>query len=79
MRISSLCFLDKAGLTITFGQGKGVVRKPDGTLVLSGKGTNGMYLLENAETVLHIPLAMASLCPLGTMASSPVTLQSPDD
>ena len=42
----SVSALDKAGLTITFGQGQGVARKADGTVVLAGKEVNGMYLLE---------------------------------
>ena len=54
----SVSSLDCAGLTITFGGGQGVVKKPDGTLVFSGKGANGMYLLET----LDIPItAMTTL------------------
>ena len=64
----SISALDKAGLMTTFGQGKGVARKVDGTLVLSGKGINGMYLLETVENEPTIPLAMASL-------SQPVTIE----
>ena len=64
----SISALDKAGLTTTFGQGKGVARKADGTIVLAGKGVNGMYLLETIETGTTSPLAMTSL-------SQPVTLE----
>ena len=64
----SVSALDKAGLTTTFGQGKGVARKTDGTVVLAGKGVNGMYLVEDIVTVLNVPLAMASL-------SQPVSLE----
>ena len=57
----SVSSLDRAGLTITFGGGKGVVTKPDGTLVLSGQGVNGMYLLETLDNVPKNPIAMTSL------------------
>ena len=54
---------DRAGLTTTFGNGKGVVRKADGTLVLAGQNVNGMYLLETIDNVPNPPppLAMTSL------------------
>ena len=45
----SVSALDKAGLTVTFGNGQGIARKPDGKVVLSGKGVNGMYLLESVD------------------------------
>ena len=68
----SVSALDKAGLMTTFGQGKGVARKTDGTVVLAGKGISGMYLLETVEngpsTQHPLPLAMASL-------SKPVTME----
>jgi hypothetical protein len=53
--------LDKAGLTTTFGNGKGVTCKPDGTVVLSGRNVNGMYLLESVENPPGNTLAMTSL------------------
>ena len=64
----SVSALDKASLTTTFGQGKGVAHKTDGTVVLAGKGVNGMYLVEDIVTVPNFPLAMASL-------SQPVSLE----
>jgi GAG-pre-integrase domain len=57
----SISVLNKAGLTTTFGNGKGVVQKADGTTVLAGKGVNGMYLLELLDTKSHSPLALNSL------------------
>jgi hypothetical protein len=59
---------DRAGLTTTFGNGKGVVRKADGTLVLAGQNVNGMYLLETVDHAPNTPLAMTSL-------SQPVPLE----
>lgn len=41
----SISALDKAGLITTFGNGKGIAWKPDGTVVLAGKGVNGMYCI----------------------------------
>ncbi len=35
---------DKAGLTTTFEGGCGVIRKKDGTVVLTGWGEKGMYI-----------------------------------
>jgi Reverse transcriptase (RNA-dependent DNA polymerase)/Pol polyprotein, beta-barrel domain/GAG-pre-integrase domain/gag-polypeptide of LTR copia-type len=53
--------LDKAGLITTFGNGKGVTCKPDGTVVLSGRNVNGMYLLESIDNPPDNTLAMTSL------------------
>jgi hypothetical protein len=64
----SISALDKAGLITTFSHGKGVTQKPDGTVVLAGKGVNGMYLLEEVENIPNTPLAMTSL-------SQPVSLE----
>ena len=57
----SISALDRAGLTITFGGGRGVARTMDGTVVLSGKGVNGMYILESLDNTPQTPLAMSSL------------------
>ena len=60
----SVSAFDKAGLTTTFGNGKGVVQKADGTVVLAGQNVNGMYLLEtldDARNTPDTPLAMTSL------------------
>ena len=57
----SVSALDKAGLLTTFGQGKGVAWKMDGTIVLAGKGVNGMYLLETVENKPTPPLMMAHI------------------
>jgi transposase InsO family protein len=42
----SVSAFDMAGMTITFGGGRGVVRKPDGTIVLTSRCQKGMYLVE---------------------------------
>ena len=52
---------DKAGLTTTFGNGKGIVQKPDGAIILSGNNVNGMYLVETVDNTPNQPLAMISL------------------
>jgi hypothetical protein len=57
----SVSAFDKAGLTTTFGGGKGVIRKADGTIVVSGKSMNGMYILETVKDAPDTTLAMTSL------------------
>ena len=57
----SISALDRAGLTTTFGDGKGVAKKADGTVVLTGKNVNGMYLLETLDNAPHTTFAMSSL------------------
>jgi hypothetical protein len=64
----SIGALDKAGLTTTFGNGQGITRQTDGSVVLAGKNVNGMYLLEAVDHVPNTPLAMRSL-------SQPTTLE----
>jgi hypothetical protein len=54
----SISAFDKAGLTTTFSNGQGTIRKADGTIVLAGRNVNGMYIL---ETLDDIPIAMSSL------------------
>ena len=57
----SISAFDRAGLTTTFGNGKGIIRKPDGTTVLTGQNVGGMYLLETVDNIPNAPLAMTSL------------------
>ena len=57
----SISAFDRAGLLTTFGGGKGVVKKPDETIILTGKGVNGMYLLETLDAKSNTPLALHSL------------------
>ena len=54
----SVSAFDKAGLTTTFGNGKGVA---DGTVILAGQNVNGMYLLETLDNIPNMPLALTSL------------------
>ena len=53
----SISSFDRAGLFTTFGNGRGVIRKPDSTIVLAGRGDKGMYVVEPS----HLPRAMGSL------------------
>jgi hypothetical protein len=66
----SVSAFDNAGLFTTFGNGRGITRKADGTVVLAGKNVNGMYILETLDTPqsTYTPLAMNSL-------SRPVSLE----
>ena len=75
--------LDKAGLITTFGNGQGITRQADGTVVLAGRNINGMYLLEAVEPAPSTPLAMGSLIQPTTLEQwhrrlahcSPLTIQ----
>ena len=51
--------LDKAGITTTFGGGKGA-RTSNGTVVLDGTNVNGMYILETVDNLPHQTIAMKS-------------------
>ena len=57
----SVSTFDKAGLTTTFGNGKGVVQKADGTIILAGENVNGMYLLETLDNAPNPSFTMTSL------------------
>ena len=61
VKLVSISALDKAGLTSTFGNGKGVTRKANGSIVLMSQKINGMYLLETVEGLPTNPMAMTSL------------------
>ena len=61
MSLISISAFDRASLTTTFGNGKGIIRKPDGTIILTGQNMGGMYLLETLDDVPNTPLAMSSL------------------
>ena len=57
----SVSTLDKAGLVTTFGNGKGVTCKADGTIVLKGQNINRMYLLKTVDNSPDASIAMTSL------------------
>src|SRR5258705_722368 len=61
----SVSAFDKAGLTVTFGGGRGVVRKSDGTAILTARLAKGMYVVDELVRDLpsdpNVPIAMASL------------------
>ncbi len=50
----SISAFDNAGLTTTFGNGRGVIKKPDGTVVLAGQGDKGMYIVETYVMIGHV-------------------------
>ena len=56
----SISALNKAGLITTFGNGSGITRKMDGTVVLMGRNVNGMYLLETIEEKIHLHISLKS-------------------
>ena len=53
--------LDKAGLTMNFGDGKGITMKVNGTIVLTSQNINGMYILEAIDPSPNVPFMMTSL------------------
>ena len=57
----SVSTLDRHGLWTTFGSGKGVTRKEDGTIILVGKSEDGMYLLDVIDHAPSEPTAALSL------------------
>ena len=61
----SISAFDKVGLTTTFAGGQGTIRKRDGTVVLTGRGEKGMYVVDAFEktnqNVPDTPFAMSSL------------------
>ena len=57
----SVSAMDKAGLTTVFANGKEVVQKMDGTIVLTGQNVNGMYLLEALDKAPTPPVAVTFL------------------
>ena len=48
---------------MTFGNGRGVTRKADGTILPIGKNVNRVYILETINEPPHMPLALSSLYP----------------
>ena len=63
--LMSVIAFNIAGLTVTFGGGCGVVRKNDGTAVLTAQLIKGMYVVDELDGdlpgLLSIPLTMISL------------------
>ena len=57
----SVSVFDKAGLTMTFGNGRVIIQKVDGTVILAGENVNRMYLLKTINNTPSPPLAMSSL------------------
>ena len=87
----SVSAFDKAGLTITFGGGKGVIRKADGTVVLTSQLEKGMYTVDPLADIslktTAAPAAVASLSQPATLEQwhrrlahcSPMTIQGMAD
>ena len=79
----SMSMLDKARLITMFGNKKGVTKKADGTVILTGRNVNGMYLLEMVNNSPKTPFAMTSLSQLTSLEQwhwwlahcSPLTIQ----
>src|SRR6202522_1277904 len=57
----SVAAFDRAGLSTTFGDGKGVTKSKNGTVVLSGDNIGGMYILNTLDDPHLPPLALISL------------------
>jgi hypothetical protein len=59
----SVSSFDKAGLFVTFGGGRGVVRKANGNTVLTARLEKGMYVIDDLDGDTHTakPLALLSL------------------
>ena len=53
--------LDCVGLTTVFGNGKGITKKTDGTVILRENIVNGMYLLEPIDELMKISQISVSL------------------
>src|SRR5271168_2489955 len=70
----SISALDRAGITTTFGNGKGIARKADGMVVLTGNNVNGMYLIETFDTSA-IPDTTTAM----TSTSHPTSLEQWDN
>ena len=60
----SVSTFDRAGLTVTFGGGRSVVRRGDDTVVLTGRCEKGMYIVDELDDTLpgvpSTPIAMTS-------------------
>lgn len=63
----SISTLDKAGLLTTFGNGKGITRTIEGTVILASQHVDGMYLLDVVDSSPDISLALTSLSRLTSL------------
>lgn len=68
----SVSAFDRAGLTITFGGGKGIVRKPDGTIVLTSRLEKGMYVVDAVDEESGEPTTLTIAL---TSLSQPIGLE----
>ena len=59
----SVSAFDKAGLTTTFSGGHRIIRKPDGTVVLTAHLDKGLYVVDpiDGAKVMTVPIVMGSL------------------
>jgi len=53
----SVSAFNKAGLTVTFGGGRGVIRKTDGTVVLTSQLKKGMYVVDPLANISPVTTA----------------------
>ena len=60
----SVSAFDRAGLFVIFGDGKGVVQKKDGTIVLTARLEKGMYIVDELDNLPGVPNAYLGLTSL---------------
>ena len=58
----SISTLDCAGLTTIFGNGKGITRKVDGTVILRENNVNRMYLLKPIDELMNLLISVQWSC-----------------
>lgn len=63
----SVSAFDRAGLTVTFGSGRGVVQKRDGTVVLTTRCEKGMYIVDEIDE--DVPAVFGAIASLADSAS----------
>ncbi len=67
----SVSAFNRAGLTVIFGGGRGVVQKSDGSVILTARLMKGMYVVDGLNNSPEIPTAHLTSMSL----SQPVTLE----
>ncbi|PPR04698.1 LOW QUALITY PROTEIN: hypothetical protein CVT26_015022 [Gymnopilus dilepis] len=67
---------DKAGFTVTFGSGKVEFRDPDGDVILNGRGSNGIYLLDMGDDTVSSQGGTASLAFSARSQEKPVPIET---
>ncbi len=65
----SVSAFDRAGLTVTFSDGRGVIRKKDGKVVLTARLVRGMYVVDELHDLPNVPHAHIGRTSLSQPAS----------